>query len=108
MNRQGNATETSLEGGDTHPVGGNLQDAEGKRVRRMAVWKRLHANGPRVILTHVHWCSTFTTIVPLASLRARRMEEFGGGDGLADVALGVVGDVNEETTEGGGQGSLAD
>jgi hypothetical protein len=41
-------------------------------------------------------------------LRARRMEEFGGGDGLADVALGVVGDVNEETTEGGGQGSGAD
>lgn len=42
------------------------------------------------------------------SLRMLEREEFGGGDGLADVALGVVGDVNEEAAEGGQQGFLAD
>lgn len=34
--------------------------------------------------------------------------EFGGGDGLSDVALGVFGDVDEQSSEGGGQLAFSD
>jgi hypothetical protein len=34
-------------------------------------------------------------------------DDFGGGDGLADVALGVVGDVDEEAAEGSGKALTA-
>ena len=39
---------------------------------------------------------------------ARCRHDFGGGDGLADVALGVVGDVDEQAADGCGQLLFAD
>jgi hypothetical protein len=41
-------------------------------------------------------------VVLSAELSALRFEDFGGGDDLADVALGVVGYVDERTADGGG------
>lgn len=37
-----------------------------------------------------------------------RLHEFRGGDGLAGVALGVVGAVDEQAADGGGQSFTAD
>lgn len=44
----------------------------------------------------------------MATLLAEGEEEFGGGDDLAGVALGVVGDMDEEAAYGGGELLTAD
>lgn len=41
-------------------------------------------------------------------LAAQSLEQLGGGDDLAGVALGVVGDVDHDTAEGGGKAFAAD